>query len=423
MKSIDSLKALSYKPYRRLFIGAVTSNIGTWVETVTIGIYMQSTTKNAIIVAGAMAAGYIPQALLGIFSGTIADKFPRRNTLVITNILACIIALFLSLSVAKDFATPTLVISLIFMTGFLNAISFPTWQGFFSDIVPPKYLPGALSLMFAQWNLGRIIGPAIAAIFVSTGHYTQALLLNAFSFLLVVVMLLLVKDDHYQEHARNADHKNSATLLLDGWKFILSKESGIRTPYLIYAVTIFWASPFISLLPNVADEVFKYRNLGTSLFTSSQGIGAVLISVMITTLHIKFGPTRTQQVFLFTLPFVLIFFGSSPNLFVATPFSFLFGVTYLGTLTSTTLSSQLVAPNALKGRVSATFMATLGLLFPLASLIQGAFVNRFGARILFIVVGASLFVVLAAIGAFRKNYSLPDHVGFASKIETNKYEE
>ena len=162
---------------------------------------MQAKTQNATFVAATLAAGFIPQALMGLFSGSIADRLPRKKILIFTNACAAIIACFLSFAVLKDFASPALVIGLIFMTGFLNAIAFPTWQGFLSDIVPHDKVPGALSLMFAQWNLGRIIGPAIAAIFVSGGHYSTALFINALSFILVVVMISLVRDHHYQDHA------------------------------------------------------------------------------------------------------------------------------------------------------------------------------------------------------------------------------
>jgi MFS family permease len=423
VKSIDSLKALSYKPYRRIFFGAVSSNIGTWVETVVLGIYMQSKTQSATYVAATLAAGFVPQALMGLFSGAIADRLPRKNVLIATNLCASIIAMFLAFSVAKDFAEPALVISLIFVAGFLNAISFPTWQAFLSDIVPLKLLPGALSLMFAQWNLGRIVGPAIAALFVAGGHYWQALAFNAFSFLVVVFVISLVKEDHYQRDQieRSKLNKESGKETLSaGWKYVLSHDSNMRNSFFVFCIIVFWASPFIALIPNVADEVFRYKNLGTALFTTSQGLGAVFVSVALTTLHLKYGQTRVQQVFLASLPFVLIGFGLSPNLIVASPISLFFGLTYLGALTSTTLASQLAAPPELKGRVSAVYMATLGFLFPLSSIAQSFFVEAFGARVLFVSTGIMLFFMLLAIGAFSRSYSLPSPWVAETKIEQDE---
>ncbi len=410
VKSIDSLKALQYKPFRRLFIGAITSNVGTWVETVAIGIYMQTTTHNATYVAAAIAAGYVPQALMGLFSGTIADHLPRKKILVITNLGSAAIGGLLAIAIAQDFAYPWFVIFLLFLAGFLNAVTFPTWQAFLSDIVPHDKVPAALTLMFTQWNLGRVIGPAIAAIFVAGGQYALALTFNAISFLGVVGMVLLVRDHHFQKDAldRSTLTKQSRKKeLTAGWRFIFSPESHMRTPYFVFAISIFWASPFIALIPNVADEVFKYKNLGTSLFTTFQGIGAVLVSVFMTTLHVKYGPTRTQQVFVMTLPFVLIFFGLSPNLIVASPIALFFGMTYLGTLTSTTLATQLATPPELKGRVAAAFMATVGFLFPLASILQSIFIEHFGARQLFVSTGIILLSLLIAIGALKKSYALP----------------
>lgn len=399
------------------------SNVGTWVETVTIGIYMQSTTGNATYVASAMAAGYIPQALMALFSGPIADKFSRKRILLTTNTCAALIACMLTFTVSTGSAKPALVIFLIFLTGFLNAVSFPAWQAFLADIVPKEKVAGALSLMFAQWNLGRILGPAIAAIFVLGEHYTQALALNAVSFFVVVLMIALVKEDHYQISKEDRIYKRPATKMetfFGGWQFILSKKSHMRRPFYVYCLIIFWASPFIALIPNVADEVFGYKNLGTSLFTTFQGIGAVAVSVLMTTLHLKYGQTKTQQVLLFGLPFVMIGFGLAPNLFIATPMALLFGVTYLGSLTSTTLSSQLAAPPQLKGRVSAAYMATLGLLFPISSLLQSVFVENLGSRTLFVSTGIVLLILTSIAGAFSKSYRLPCEYGDTAKMGVEK---
>jgi MFS family permease len=299
----------------------------------------------------------------------------------------------------------------VFLAGFSSAIAFPTWQAFLADIVPKDHVAGALSLMFAQWNIGRILGPALAAIVVSGGHYAWALYINTFSFLVVIITLLLIRDKHYQEHHRrlmetNGDEREKS--LWAGWRFIFSRESGLFKPFLSYALIIFWASPFIALIPNVADIVFHKRSLGTSLFTTFQGIGAVTIAVLLTTMHKKYGPARTQQIFFIILPFVLIGFGSAPNLIFATPIALLFGFNYIGTLTSTTLASQLAAPPQLKGRVSAAFVVPLGLIFPIASQIQATFVHHVGARPTFITSGIALAICLIAIGAFNPSYNLPE---------------
>lgn len=384
---------------------------------------MQTITGNATYVAAAIAAGYIPQALMALFSGPIADKFSRKHILLTTNTLAASIASLLAFVVSKDLAKPAFVIFLVFLSGFLNALSFPAWQAFLADIVPKEKVAGALSLMFAQWNLGRIVGPALAALFVAGGHYSWALTFNAASFFVVVFMISLIREKHYQILKADRVYKPPASRMetfLGGWKFILSAKSHMRKPFYVHCLIIFWASPFIALISNVADEVFNYKNLGTSLFTTFQGIGAVFISVYMTTLHIKFGQTKTQQGLLICLPFILIGFGLSPNLYIATPFALLFGIGYLGSLTSTMLSSQLAAPNQLKGRVSAAYMATLGLLFPLSSLLQSVFVEKFGSRTLFVFTGIMLFCLSILAGAFSKTYRLPDEYIDPAKIGSEK---
>ena len=390
-----------------MFLGAVTSNIGTWIETVTVGIYLQSQTDDARYVAAGAAAAYIPHALMGFVSGSVADRFDRRKILIFNNICAGTIATFLALSIEKNIASPALVISCVFLTGFLNAMSFPTWQAFLSDIVPHDKVPGALSLMFAQWNLGRIVGPAIAAVLLAGEHYTIALGANAISFFIVATVVLLVRTAHYQQQAVVPEAEKVSSSLTAGWRYLFSEASGMRSSFFVYTAAIFFSSPFIALIPNIADDVFGSRSLGTSLLTTFQGIGAVIIAVTMTTLHIKFGATRTQQAFIAGLPLVLILFAISPNIVWATPIALLYGATYLGTLTSTTLACQLAAPPNLKGRISAAYMATLGLLFPISSMAAGFLVSSFGAREYFAGTSICLAIVICFSGALTKSYKLP----------------
>lgn len=369
---------------------------------------MEEQTRDARIVALALAVGYLPQALIGLFSGAIVDRFPKKNILILTNSIATLIAACLAIGVHNGFATPTYVITLVFFAGFLNAISFPTWQSILSEIVPKDKASSALTLMFAQWNLGRIVGPAIAALLLAGNHYTIALSINALSFLVVILMMALLKEkDFKNKHPLTTAHETFGKTFLDGWKYVFSKTSGMRPSFFVYSMVLIWASPFISLIPNVADEVFHYKNLGTSLFTTFQGVGAVLISVIMTTLHVKYGSTRTQQVLVFCIPFVLIGYGLSPNLFVATPFTFLFGFTYVGALTSTTVAAQLAVAPAMKGRIAAALMSAMGLLFPVSSLIQGFFAEHFGTSTLFVCTGIGLAISSLLIGVFKPSYSLP----------------
>jgi len=408
VKSIDSLNSLAYKPFRRLFFGATISNIGTWIETVVIGIFMQEQTKDARIVATALAAGYLPQALIGLFSGPLIDRFSRKKIVIACNSSSVVIAGLLAASVELEFATPTLVISLVFLAGFIHAISFPAWQTLINDVVPKEKVAGALTLMFAQWNLGRIIGPAIAALLLAGNHYTIALSLNAFSFIVVIFMVSLLRQKDFQNTTTvNKSEETFRQTFLEGWKYILSPKYGVRKGFIVYILILLWASPFIALIPNVADSVFNNKNLGTSLFTTSQGIGAVLISITMTTFYAKLTATRVQQILLFILPFILIGFGLAPNLLLATPFALLFGIAYVGALTSTPVTAQLAANHEMKGRVAAGFSSTLGLLFTIASILQGFLAQQFGARVLFVSTGIGLAISSILVGAFSKSYSLP----------------
>ncbi len=420
MKKVDSLAALSYRPFARLFFGATISNIGTWIETVAVGIYLQSTTADARYVAIGAAAAYLPHALMGLFSGAMADRFSRQKILIINNLCAALIAGFLAFSIIADFATPLIVISCVFVTGFINAISFPAWQAFLADIVPNDKVPGALTLMMAQWNAGRIVGPVFAAILLINENYALAFFANAATFIFVSIMLMLIRPHHYQRDIHLFTEKVTGVknLIFGGWIYIFSEKSGLRKPFIVFSIFIVFASPFIALVPNTAEELFNNRNLGTSLLTTAQGIGAVLIALFITTFQKKYSRTAIQKLTLLGLPISLLILALSPNLIFGFIAAFIFGVCYAGAITSITVVAQMSTPPQLKGRVAASFMSSIGLIFPIASVIAGTIVNNIGPQNYFLASSIALIAFLSALGTFSTSYKLPnEYAGDQSPAE------
>jgi len=159
--SSASLAPFRSRKFTFMWIGAMLSNIGTWMETVGLTYYVAHTTHKASSSALVAAAGFLPNGVLGPIGSAMADRWSRRGMLIVGNALAAIIAAVLAVWVGGGSATPVGIAALSFVAGCVGAFTFPSFQSVLPDLVPRDDLVAAVGLSNAQWNLGRIIGPAL----------------------------------------------------------------------------------------------------------------------------------------------------------------------------------------------------------------------------------------------------------------------
>jgi MFS family permease len=370
-----SLAPLRHRSFALLWAGAFTSNVGTWMETVGVGILVTTTTNRAGWTGLVAAAAFVPSAFLGPVGGALADRLPRRRVLLTTTTVQTVLAATLTLLAATDTAQPGVVALIVFAAGCAMALGFPAYMALLPDLVPRDDLPGAMALSSAQWNLGRVIGPALAGVVIGFGGYEWAFGINALSFLAViavVVSLRLPPPVPVQEASILASIRAGARFA--------SKDPGLRAVIAYMALNSFLAAPFIALVPAVALKVFDNGDFGTALLVTAQGIGAVAMGLSLGPLFARFGGRRVLLGVLFGLPIALVAYAAAPNLAVGVVTIFVVGFLYLGALSSFTTIAQLRAPTELRGRVLSLLMVLLGTLYPLGSVVQGAIADRVGLR-------------------------------------------
>lgn len=140
------------------------------------------------------------------------------------------------------------------------------------NLVPTEELGSAISLSSAQFNLGRVVGPALAGLVIVAGGYSWAFGINAASFVAVLVALCLVR---LSPATRPTDRQPLRHRLLDGAR-ATARNPGARLAVVLISVVALTASPFIALVPAVAFKAFHSKASGTSVLVTAQGIGAVL---------------------------------------------------------------------------------------------------------------------------------------------------
>jgi predicted MFS family arabinose efflux permease len=368
-----SLAPLRHRRYAALWTGAFASNVGTWMETVGVGILVTSQTGQAGWAGIVAAAAFIPNALVGPLGGALADRLPRRRLLLATTTVQTVLAATLAALAAVGAARPWAVTAIVFTSGCANALGLPSFQALLPDLVPRDELTGAVALSSAQWNLGRVIGPAIAGVVIGVGGYSLAFAINAASFLAVIVAVAPLRLPAPTPVPGETVRQAIASGARYAWR-----EPGIRAVIVYLALNSLLAAPFIALVPAVALRVFHDAAGGTAALVTAQGAGAVLMALVLSALVRRLGLRRTVLGCLAVLPVALVAYAAAPTLAVGAAASFFVGALYLGCLSSFTTIAQLRAPSALRGRVLSVFFVLLGLLYPIGSVVQGAIADAVG---------------------------------------------
>lgn len=399
MRLPRALAPLRHRRYAALWTGAFASNIGTWMESVAVGVLVTTTTGQAGWAGLVAAAAFVPNALLGPLGGALADRVPRRALLLGTTAVQAMLAAGLTALAAFDAAEPWAVTLIVLASGCAGALGFPAYQSMMPDLVPREDLTGAVALGAAQWNLGRVIGPVLAGVVIALGGYEWAFAVNTVSFLAVIVAIAPIRLPAPSPTAG----ESIATAIRDGARYA-RREAGIRAVMTYLAINSLFAAPFIALIPAVALKVFDNEEAGTAALVTAQGVGAVLMALGLGILTARWGHRHVLLGLITVLPGSLILYAIAPTLELAVVAIALVGAVYLGCLSSFMTIAQLRAPNELRGRVMSAIMVLLGTLYPIGSVLQGAIADEIGLRAT--TVGAALILTGAffAIRVFRPGF-------------------
>jgi len=384
-----SLAPFRSRGYRLLWTGALVSNIGTWMESVALGYYVADTTGRASSAAVVAAAGFIPGALVGPIGSAMADRLRRRRVLLVGSILSSAIAAAIALWVGTGNARPGGLAAVAFLAGSVSMFTFPSFQTTLPTLVPRDQLVAAVGLSNAQWNIGRVIGPALAALAISIGDIQLALWCNAVSYLAVGVAVLLVPF-----HQPPGEKRPIFGALADGFRFARTTPA-MRSMLVVMIATIAIASPFIAFVPLMATEVFGGSSAATSLLVTSQGIGAVAAAFTLGSVTKQWGLPRVMLAAVTVLCPALVLYGVAPSLWLSAIAIAILGLSYGYSFTSFMGVAQQAAPDELRGRVLAVNSFVLGIMFPVGTLVQGELADTVGLR--WITVGSGV-LLLAVLG-------------------------
>lgn len=399
--AFSSLAPLRSRNFALVWFAALVSNIGSWMQTVAVGVLVTELTHQARWAGLVAAAGFLPVGLLAPFGGAMADRHDRRLWLMRTTIGETVFATVLAAVVATGHATPTTVTLLVLGGGAMASLGFPAYSAMLADLVPAEDLLGAISMSSAQFNLGRVVGPALAGVVIVFGGYAWAFALNAASFGAVIVALILVRLPRSQP---STEAGGVARRIAAGTR-VAWGDPGCRAAILTISVVALLVSPFIALIPAMAVKVLHEGKAGTSVLVTAQGVGAVLGALALAPLARRLGRRRVLVLALVVLPVTVVAYGMAPSLWWAAGAIFAVGTAYLSAFSGLNTVIQVRAPRAVRARVLSLYMLALGTLYPAGAVVQGALADRFGLRVVTAVAALGLLAAVVLVLALRPRLS------------------
>lgn len=362
--------ALRVRDFRVVWLGAFASNIGTWMQNVTLGALAYRLTRSATFVSLVYFAQLGPMLLLSIIGGALADSIDRRRMTVIAQTEQAIASAVLALVVMGDSPSRTAIVLTVLAIGIGNALNAPAWVALLPSLVPKDHLPGAISLNSTQMNASRVIGPAIAGLLYPLVGASGVFGINALTYAFAIGSLLAVTAP--PPPPRDPSAPTGVRRLASGLAIARSDPLTRRILAGLFTFSLL-CLPFIGQMPTVAAENLGLdtKSLAYGLLYASFGFGAVTGAVSIGTFLSGVPRQRIIRRGLLGFAVFLAAFGLLRDPAPAYPVVALLGFSYFATVTALNTTLQVHLDDAVRGRVMSLWLMAFGGTVPLGLMLAG----------------------------------------------------
>ena len=379
-KSGSARAAFQSRDFRRIWFGSFASNIGTWIQNVVLPVYIYGRTGRASFVAVVIFAQLGPILLLSIPGGVIADRVDRKKFLISMQILQLLCSLLLAFFAAND-AAIWLIFAAQLGVGIGNALQIPGWSSMLTTLVPPKDLPGAISLNSTVINGARVIGPIIVAVLAQWNVTTaQFFSINAVTYLFVIFALISVKIPEFTRDTTAGWRRFTFAFKIARERIVVSRLVLTLASFSLLSL------PYVGLFPAVAQLNFGIESQSSTYnwLYATWGLGACLGGLSVSTVFVEIDNRRLIRIGFASFSVSMMVFALSPNLDFAFVSVFFLGAAYFFTTTSmqTVLVSGL-SPE-IRARVMALWFTAFGGTIPIGNLVFGPLIDRYGSQWLLI---------------------------------------
>ena len=396
--------ALTHRNFRILWMAALASTIGTWMQSFAQSYLIYSLTASNFYLGLDSFLGQLPILLFMLIGGVVADRHDRRRLLTTSQYIQATSALSLALLVATGHVGITAIFMLSFLSGCGQAFGGPAYQAMIPSLVPRRDLPNAIALNSTQFNLSRVLGPVAGVVVLSWIGVAWCFTLNGLSFFIVIIALTMLQ---LAPHVPNVNPRRIREELRSGLRYV-RESSVISTLAVLAFVTTFLAAPTSTFFPSFATTVLTSSQTPAqrlSMLMAAQGLGAIVGALIIGTVGRFKHMGRALLGGQIVLAIFVAAFAASRSLPLSVVLVFIYGVCSMAVFSMSFSLVQLTAPDELRGRIVSIYMVALRGGFPLGGLVAGAFADHFGApRVM--MVSAGLLALIAATLLVRRHNTL-----------------
>jgi MFS family permease len=353
--------------------------MGFWIQNVGQGWQVLQLTNSALLLGLVAFAATLPNIIFSLVGGVVADRLDRRRLLIWTQVIYMLTALLLGIFTTFKIINVWHILAVALINGVVSTVGLPAWQTFVGDLVPPDQLKQGIALNSTQFNLSRVIGPAVGGLSVGLLGIAGSYYLNALSYVAVIIPLIFIRP---QLHAQQAEQKQREGF----WQGLrVGLDHARQRPVLqillvLQLVTGFLVFPYLTLLPIFADSIFRVGATGLGLLNSAAGIGALGGSLLLVMLSQRIQDGARFLLIVSALAGVAcLAFALVSNIILALPLLALLGATSVLSTTMTNTAVQTMVPESVRARVLSLWILIAFGLAPFGNLCAGWVAQSAGA--------------------------------------------
>ncbi|HKV89009.1 MAG TPA: MFS transporter [Candidatus Dormibacteraeota bacterium] len=370
------LGALRHRNYRLFLTGQIISTVGTWMQSVAMPWLALELTHSGLLVGLVLATQFLPVLIGSPFGGIVADRFRKRNVLMVTQCLFTLPSFALFALTATGHVQYWMVLAAAFTAGTINLFDVPCRQAFVVEMVGKQDLMNAIALNSSVFNAAAVVGPAVAGVLIAVAGVPICFLANSVSYLAAVVALLLMRDLPMIVQERREVHWTAR--IVEGAAYA-RREPVVGLLLVAVAVFSLFAMNRLTLIPLFAEQVLHVGAQGFGFLIGSMGLGAMTGALTLAFFPQLGADPRRQLWMALIWVAALIEFSISRVFLLSMAALFVAGYCQISFVAAANNRIQTFTPDHLRGRVMALYAQALIGVGPVGSTQAGALATLFGA--------------------------------------------
>lgn len=391
---------VQHRNFRLFWSGQTLSLVGSWMQTMAQGWLALELSNSPVIVGLVAAASSLPIVLLSVGAGIVVDRTDKLRLVTVAQALLLVEATALWWLTWSDNITIAWLVTLATLTGVVSAFEIPARQSLVIELVGREHLRSAIALNSMGFNLGRIVGPSLAAVVIARAGIAWCFGVNALSYLAVLIGLSLVRLPPRQM-VRTALEMSPVEGIREGVTY-MRDTAPVRALINLIAVYAVLGGPYLALMPVVARDMLSLGASGYGLLLAGVGIGGLAGALWLagrTERDRDRGRLLAHSSFAFATLLLLFSFVRVPS--VAFGFLLAMGFTMIVTSAVSNALLQQIVPDAMRGRIMAAYsFIVVGLSQTVGSFGVGAVADVVGVS--WALGGCAAVMLAYATWAFRR---------------------